>query len=77
MLMSTFRFFSVLLGFVVDPLKLQGGGCTSFANAIVQRSGLDFPLQQFWYRDVFIPVRLPAARRVPSSGSACRWHWLC
>ena len=27
-------------GFPVDPLKFEGGGCTSFANAIVTNSDL-------------------------------------
>lgn len=37
-------------GFPVDPLKLEGGGCTSYANAALQRSGLDLPFRPAWLR---------------------------
>eukprot|EP00942_MAST-04A_sp_MAST-4A-sp1_P003908 g3908.t1 len=45
-------------GFPVDPLKFEGGGCTSFANAIVTNSGLDFDLKNYWKRIVPIPYKL-------------------
>lgn len=45
-------------GFPVDPLKFEGGGCTSFANAVVEKAGLDFPLRSQWARTVHIPLAL-------------------
>jgi hypothetical protein len=42
-------------GFPVDPLKLEGGGCTSFASAAVTRSGLNLPFQAHWTREYRLP----------------------
>ncbi len=38
-------------GFPVDPLNNEGGGCTSFANAAVSRTGLDIPIAKNWVRE--------------------------
>lgn len=38
-------------GFPVDPLKNEGGGCTSFAHAAVARTGLDLPFAKDWVRE--------------------------
>lgn len=43
-------------GFPVDPLLLQGGGCTSFANAAVEKAGIPFPLRRYWTRKYDIPL---------------------
>lgn len=37
-------------GFPVDPLKLEGGGCTSFAHAAVVNADLPLPFQEDWLR---------------------------
>ena len=37
-------------GFPVDPLKLEGGGCTSYTNAAVTRAGLPLPFTKNWLR---------------------------
>lgn len=42
-------------GFPVDPLKYQGAGCTSYANAALQMSGAPIPIRDYWVRDYFIP----------------------
>lgn len=43
-------------GFPVDPLKLEGGGCTSFAHAAVVKSGLPLPFHEDWLREYTIAV---------------------
>jgi len=48
---------AVNYGFPVDPLKLQGGGCTSFANAAVEKSGIPFPLNRYWLRKYEMPLK--------------------
>lgn len=44
-------------GFPVDPLKLEGGGCTSFANAAVEKAGIPFPLRRYWLRQYNMPLK--------------------
>lgn len=43
-------------GFPVDPLKLEGGGCTSFAHAAVVKAGLPLPFREDWLREYNIAV---------------------
>jgi len=47
---------AVNYGFPVDPLKLEGGGCTSFANAAVEKAGIPFPLNRYWLRKYEMPL---------------------
>lgn len=42
-------------GFPVDPLKFQGAGCTSYANAAVAKSGAAIPIRDTWVRSYEIP----------------------
>lgn len=44
-------------GFPVDPLKLEGGGCTSYAHAALKKSGAPLPFLPMWLRDYHIPVQ--------------------
>lgn len=44
-------------GFPVDPLKFQGAGCTSYANAAVESSGAPIPFRKAWVRSYPIPER--------------------
>lgn len=37
---------------------MQGGGCTSFANAIVEHAAVPFPLRSLWERQVHIQADL-------------------
>lgn len=43
-------------GFPVDPLKLEGGGCTSFAHAAVLKAGLPLPFHEDWLREYNIAI---------------------
>jgi len=43
-------------GFPVEPLKMEGAGCTSFANAAVETAGIPFPLRKFWTRHYDVPL---------------------
>lgn len=52
-------------GFPVDPLRLQGGGCTSFANAALERSGLNLPFRSAWLRNYQIPEALMGRSEAP------------
>ena len=45
-------------GFPVDPKKYEGGGCSSYGNAILWASGIDFPIIDKWYRTVYFPFEL-------------------
>lgn len=42
-------------GFPVDPLKFEGAGCTSYANAALERSGAPLPFRDAWLRTYQIP----------------------
>ncbi len=42
-------------GFPVDPLKFEGAGCTSYANAALERSGAPLPFRDAWVRRYPIP----------------------
>ncbi|MEZ0373187.1 MAG: hypothetical protein ACAI44_29110 [Candidatus Sericytochromatia bacterium] len=42
-------------GFPVDPLKFEGAGCTSYANAALERSGAPLPFRDAWVRSYQIP----------------------
>ena len=42
-------------GFPVEPLNYEGGGCTSFANAALERSGAPLPFRDAWVRSYQIP----------------------
>lgn len=42
-------------GFPVDPLKYQGAGCTSYANAALERSDAPLPFRDAWVRHYQIP----------------------
>lgn len=54
-------------GFPVDPIKLEGGGCTSYANAALEKSGVPIPWRRFWVRDYLIPEnQLGRAQVLPS-----------
>lgn len=44
-------------GFPVDPLKFEGAGCTSFANAAIYKTGLNIGLSEGWIRKVNIPLK--------------------
>jgi hypothetical protein len=56
-------------GFPLDPLKLQGGGCTSYANAALQRSGLDLPFRPAWVRHYEIAEKHLGRSQAPPSFS--------
>lgn len=43
-------------GFPVDPLKFQGAGCTSFANASLFKSNIPLPISEAWVRKVKLPL---------------------
>jgi hypothetical protein len=43
-------------GFPVDPLKLEGAGCTSFANAALEKADIPFPLRTYWTRKYDVPI---------------------
>ena len=45
-------------GFPVDPLRFEGGGCTSFANAIITKAMVGYPIRYFYNRSVYIPHQL-------------------
>jgi hypothetical protein len=47
---------AVNYGFPVDPLKYQGAGCTSFANAAIARTNLKLPISEGWVRHIKIPL---------------------
>lgn len=49
---------AVNYGFPVEPLKYEGAGCTSFANAAVQKTGLKLPLSEAWLRHIKLPLKL-------------------
>lgn len=42
-------------GFPVDPLKNEGGGCTSFAHAAVAKATLPLDFTRQWLREYLIP----------------------
>jgi len=42
-------------GFPDDPKKFEGAGCSSFVNANLWASGIDFPAIDNWTRTVWIP----------------------
>jgi hypothetical protein len=44
-------------GFPVEPGRHEGGGCTSFANAALEKSGLNLPFRTGWVRNYQIPER--------------------
>ncbi|MFN8576284.1 MAG: hypothetical protein U0354_05460 [Candidatus Sericytochromatia bacterium] len=44
-------------GFPVEPLKYEGAGCTSFANAAFVRSTLGLPLSKAWVRHIKLPKK--------------------
>lgn len=45
-------------GFPVEPLKFQGAGCTSFANASISKAHLaNMPLSKAWVRHIKIPLK--------------------
>ncbi|MFN4149511.1 MAG: hypothetical protein ACK4IX_01075 [Candidatus Sericytochromatia bacterium] len=48
---------AVNYGFPVDPLKYEGAGCTSFANASIYKTGLNIGLSEGWIRKVNIPFK--------------------
>lgn len=43
-------------GFPVDPLKMEGGGCTSYAHAAVVKAGLPLPFHEDWLREYNIAL---------------------
>ncbi len=45
-------------GFTPDPLKYEGGGCTSYAASFLQVSGLFEPEFERWWRKLVISSRL-------------------
>lgn len=54
-------------GFPVDPLKLEGGGCTSYANAALEKSGAPIPFRRSWVRSYRIPeTQLGHGAEVPA-----------
>jgi hypothetical protein len=44
-------------GFPVDPLKYEGGGCTSFANACLTKINKKIPILKSWIRKVKVPLK--------------------
>lgn len=44
-------------GFPVDPLKYEGAGCTSFANACLLKINKNIPITKSWIRKVKIPLK--------------------
>jgi hypothetical protein len=54
-------------GFPVDPLKLEGGGCTSFAHAAVVKAGLPLPFEEDWLREYRIaPGDMGRGEEIPA-----------
>lgn len=45
-------------GFPVDPLKYEGAGCTSYANAALEVSEAPIPFREQWLRKYRIPHHL-------------------
>lgn len=61
---------AVNYGFPVDPLQLQGAGCTSFVNAALEHSGLFLPFRTAWLRSYPIPeALLGRAETLPAHSS--------
>jgi hypothetical protein len=48
---------AVNYGFPVEPLKFEGAGCTSFANAAISKTNLNLPISAAWVRHIKIPLR--------------------
>lgn len=44
-------------GFPLDPLKYEGAGCTSFANAALGKLGFELPFYKSWIRQVRMPLK--------------------
>lgn len=44
-------------GFPVEPLKYEGAGCTSFANACLLKTDKNIPITNSWIRKVKIPLK--------------------
>lgn len=45
-------------GFLMDPDKLEGGGCTSFAGAFLRKAGVWRDLTPLWRRTTAVPKNL-------------------
>src|SRR6185295_19410164 len=56
-------------GFPVDPLKFEGGGCTSFAAAAFQNTLLDIPLFAASKREMLMPRKLMGVMAKPVAGT--------
>ena len=56
-------------GFPVDPLKLQGAGCTSFANASFAKTNLNLPVAKAWVRHIKLPLKYMGKLSTPLKGT--------
>lgn len=52
-------------GFPVDPLKFEGAGCTSFAEAAFEKTGLDIPVFAGSKREIKLPLKYMGVRAKP------------
>lgn len=52
-------------GFPVDPLKFEGAGCTSFAEAAFEKTGLDVPIFAGSKRELKLPSKYLGVRARP------------
>lgn len=56
-------------GFPVNPLKFEGAGCTSFANAAFVKTDLNLPLSKAWVRHIKLPVKYMGKLSTPLEGT--------
>ncbi len=56
-------------GFPVDPLKFEGAGCTSFANASFVKTNLDLPISKAWVRNIKLPLKYMGKLSSPLKGT--------
>jgi hypothetical protein len=56
-------------GFPVEPLKYEGAGCTSFANAAFVRTNLNLPLSKAWIRHIKLPLKYMGKLSSPLVGT--------
>lgn len=52
-------------GFPVEPLKFEGAGCTSFANAAISKANLGINLSKAWVRHIKLPKKYMGKRLEP------------
>lgn len=56
-------------GFPVEPLKFEGAGCTSFANAAFKTTNLNLPISKAWVRHIKLPLEYMGKLSKPLKGT--------